>query len=90
MVMLTKRLIAISAGAVLLAGSASCHKLSTIPTPTLKTDTFSGTVTKGGSSNTRFTIEYPYIATQPTVELTSLKSAATGADLGVTIGVGFG
>ena len=76
---------------VLLAGVAlsGCGS-TTSPTPTLSTETLTGTVKTGGSDSKSFTVNYASSASDASVAVTALKTAAAGTDLAVTIGVGFG
>ena len=91
MVTLARRALFLAAGLTLLALSASCNKGSqTTPSPTLSTEDKTGTVPVSGRDVKTFTVNYLYSQTPSTITVKSLKSDATGADLAITIGVGFG
>jgi hypothetical protein len=77
--------------AVVLVSSIACNKTSTtIPTPTLVTEDFSGTIPVGGSDNKSFNVNYSYSGTDASITLKSVTSVATGAALSIPIGLGFG
>jgi hypothetical protein len=84
------RLIGATAVVASMAGAAGCGTPQTIPTPVAKTETFSGTVAKGGTSDNTFPVAYELALTSARVTVTTLTSAATGAPLSVTIGVAVG
>ncbi len=59
-------------------------------TPTLATDTFTGTLAVKGSDTKTFTVNYALGASSASVTVMSLKSVASSADVSTTIGVGIG
>jgi hypothetical protein len=90
MAMLLRRLIAVSITIASIVTAVGCGKPETIPTPVEKTDEFSGTVTKGGTSDNTFSVSYELALTPATVTVKSLVSSATGTPLTVTIGLAVG
>ena len=90
MAMLFRRLMGATITVASLASAAGCGKPATIPTPVEKTDEFSGTVTKGGTSDNTFNVAYQLALTPATVTVKSLVASATGTPLNVTIGLAVG
>ena len=79
-------------GTALLASAAGCNNNnnSTIPSPILASDDFSGTLAVGGESVQLFNVNYGYGSTDAGVTVKTLTSVATGAAINVPIGVAFG
>lgn len=90
MAMFASRLVLGSAVLALGVSAAACNKQPAIPTPTLKTETKTGTVSPGGSDSKGFTVEYAFSATDGVLTLKTLTSVATGAAVTVKIGLAFG
>jgi hypothetical protein len=77
--------------AVILMFAAGCGGSSpTAASPTLTTETFTGTVKQGGTDFKTFQVAYALSNSDASVAVTSLTLVATGAALDTTIGVGFG
>jgi len=74
----------------LLGLSISCKNNTTIPTATLATETKSGTVAVLGTDTQKFTVNYTYDYTNASVQLKTLTSVATGANVTTPIGLAFG
>ena len=84
------RLAPLGLAAVLLASAAGCGS-ATAPSPTLQTETFSGTLQPLGTEFKTFNISYTQSSSDLSVIVDSLKSTAIdSAVTGITIGVGFG
>jgi hypothetical protein len=69
--------------------AAACNNGSTTPTPVLSTENLTGTVAVQGSDSKRFTVNYALTASDASVTVTGLTTAA-GAAVTTTIGVAFG
>ena len=74
----------------ILALATSCSDSPTAPTPTLKTETFTGTLGPREVKSHTFTIEYNAAYSDASVTVKKLTSLADGTDKDITVGVGFG
>lgn len=73
-----------------LAGVSGCGDSPTEPTPTLATETFTGTLAPLGLVHHEFNVDYAGGYSDASVTVTRLASVADGTDKAVTVGVGFG
>jgi hypothetical protein len=79
------------AATLLLAFAASaCGKSPTSPTPTLVTETFTGTLAPKGTSSKPFAVSYALDYSDASVTVTSLTTTANATPITSTIGIGFG
>lgn len=69
--------------------ASACSDNPAAPTPTLKTETFSGTLSPLGLVSHTFDIEYSGYS-DASVMVTRLAAASDSTDRAITIGVGFG
>ncbi len=77
--------------ALLLVVSTGCGKSATAPSPTLQTETFTGTLQPLGSDFKTVTVSFTQSITDLSVSVDSLKKVSdASAVTGITIGVGFG
>jgi hypothetical protein len=76
-------------GSVFLVSSAACHSATT-PTPTLTTDSFSGTLDPGGTAYKYFDVNYGLYYSDGSLTVTSLTKASDNSPVDITVGVGFG
>lgn len=77
--------------ALLLVVVAGCGKSATAPSPTLQTETFTGTLQPLGSDFKTVTVSFTQGVTDLSVSVDSLKKVSdSSAVSGITIGVGFG
>ncbi len=77
--------------ALLLVVVAGCGKSATAPSPTLQTETFTGTLQPLGSDFKTVTVSFTQGVTDLSVSIDSLKKVSdASAVTGITIGVGFG
>jgi hypothetical protein len=76
-------------GSVVLVGSVGCHS-TTNPTPTLQTDTFTGTLEKLGTVSRNFDVQYALTVSDASLTVTSMTTVADGTPVTTTIGIGFG
>ena len=80
----------IGLAALLLLAAAGCGS-ATAPSPTLQTETFSGTLQPLGSDFKTVTVGFTQAVTDLSVSVDSLKKVSDGSAVtGITIGVGFG
>jgi hypothetical protein len=71
--------------------AAGCGCSPAAPTPTLQTETFTGTLQPLGADFKTFTISFAQGPTDISVTITSLTTVAAATPVtGITIGVGFG
>jgi hypothetical protein len=86
----SRRLAPLGLAALFLAAAAGCGS-ATAPSPTLQTETFTGTLQPQGIDFKTFSITYKQSASDLSVTVDSLKTVANStAVTGVTIGIGFG
>ena len=79
--------LALVAACFVVAGCGS----ATAPSPTLQTETFTGTLQPLGTDFKTFTIAYTQSTTDLSVKIDSLKTVADSTPItGITIGIGFG
>jgi hypothetical protein len=85
------RLVLSGLAACLLVIVSGCGKSSTAPSPTLQTETFTGTLQPLGSDFKTVTVSFTQSITDLSVSIDSLKKVSdSSAVTGITIGVGFG
>jgi hypothetical protein len=84
------RFAAVFVGLFLVAGAGACKNNTTLPTPVLATEVFTGTLAPGATKSHNFNVDYAFSSSTATLTVTSLTNAATGAALSTTIGAGFG
>jgi hypothetical protein len=72
--------------------TAACNKnnSTTNPSPILTTETFTGTLTPGGTQAHAFVVNYQYAYTDAAFTVSTLTSVANGSTPNITVGVGFG
>jgi hypothetical protein len=84
------RFAAVFVGLFLVAGAAACKNDTTLPTPELATEVFTGTLAPGATKSHNFNVNYAFSSSTATLTVNSLTDAATGTALSTTIGAGFG
>ena len=84
------RLASVTLVAVVLAFGTGCGS-ATAPSPTLQTETFTGTLQPLGSDFKTFTVSYTQSTSDLSVSIDSLKTVAASTPItGITMGIGFG
>lgn len=86
----SRRFASLALAALLVTAAAGCGS-ATAPSPTIQTETFTGTLQPLGFEFKTFNIAYTQSTSDLSVIVDSLKTAANATPVtGITIGVGFG